>query len=61
MRFKKVNFDKLKLKDGDSISKTYIRLVESDSRLAQFVDKHKNTKSEPSRDCTATHELNQSN
>ena len=44
MRFKRVNYKNLRLGPGDKISPTYIRLVEKDSRLYQFVQKSSDTK-----------------
>ena len=39
MQFKKVNVESLKLGDNAKVSKTFTRQVESDSRLAQFIDR----------------------
>lgn len=54
MEFKKVNFDELRLKKGDPISKSYIRLIERGSRLEQFVVNDKKTDSEPTESLSAT-------
>ena len=39
MRFKRVNYKNLRLRPGDKISPSYIRLVEKDSRLHQMAQK----------------------
>lgn len=39
MRFKRVNYKNLRLRPGDKISPSYIRLVEKDSKLYQMVQK----------------------
>lgn len=39
MQFNKVNSKNMRLGDDAKVSKTYIRQVEPDSRLAQFIEK----------------------
>lgn len=39
MQFNKVNGKNMRLGENAKVSKTYIRQVEADSRLAQFVEK----------------------
>lgn len=44
MQFKKVNGKSMRLGKDAKVSKTYIRQVEADSRLAQFVEKSSSKK-----------------
>mgnify|MGYP003305759500 CR=1 FL=1 len=39
MQFKKVNNKKMRLSNDAKVSKTYIRQVEANSRLAQIIEK----------------------
>jgi len=39
MQFNKINSKSMRLSDDAKVSKTYIRQVEEDSRLTQFIEK----------------------
>lgn len=49
MQFNKVNFESMKLGDDAKVYKTYIRQVEEDSRLTQFIG------NEPLCECESEH------